>query len=233
MLDMIWSTPIDMIGCCVYPEDELQVNEAGVDKYLHTEGGLMVNIDLLESGEVYYLLREQAGKDFYIPSATQLVEIDNECYESSSIDYKNLKAFFKRKMHMDEEVARTWCLNVWMNSYQGDMPSDIVKKLNENGIVFDIEKDIDEFMTLLMKAHNSTRLIENRGHKPAELLKNERFDRMPTIVPASSKAAGILAEMKPQLESIGMTVKLDQKIYPNDSCPCGSGKKYKKCCGRK
>ena len=23
------------------------------------------------------------------------------------------------------------------------------------------------------------------------------------------------------------------KIYPNDPCPCGSGKKYKKCCGRK
>ena len=23
-----------------------------------------------------------------------------------------------------------------------------------------------------------------------------------------------------------------KKIYPNDPCPCGSGKKYKKCCGR-
>ena len=25
----------------------------------------------------------------------------------------------------------------------------------------------------------------------------------------------------------------DTKIYPNDPCPCGSGKKYKQCCGRK
>ena len=25
----------------------------------------------------------------------------------------------------------------------------------------------------------------------------------------------------------------DKKIYPNDPCPCGSGKKYKQCCGRK
>ncbi len=23
------------------------------------------------------------------------------------------------------------------------------------------------------------------------------------------------------------------KVYPNDPCPCGSGKKYKKCCGKK
>ena len=22
------------------------------------------------------------------------------------------------------------------------------------------------------------------------------------------------------------------KVYPNDPCPCGSGKKYKNCCGR-
>ena len=25
----------------------------------------------------------------------------------------------------------------------------------------------------------------------------------------------------------------EEKIYPNDPCPCGSGKKYKQCCGRK
>ena len=29
------------------------------------------------------------------------------------------------------------------------------------------------------------------------------------------------------------TIVKDPKIYPNDPCPCGSGKKYKKCCGRK
>lgn len=28
------------------------------------------------------------------------------------------------------------------------------------------------------------------------------------------------------------TIVKDAKIYPNDPCPCGSGKKYKKCCGK-
>ena len=28
------------------------------------------------------------------------------------------------------------------------------------------------------------------------------------------------------------TIHKAPKIYPNDPCPCGSGKKYKKCCGR-
>ena len=27
--------------------------------------------------------------------------------------------------------------------------------------------------------------------------------------------------------------RVDKKVYPNDPCPCGSGKKYKQCCGRK
>ena len=31
----------------------------------------------------------------------------------------------------------------------------------------------------------------------------------------------------------GPVKRTDKKIYPNDLCPCGSGKKYKNCCGRK
>ena len=29
------------------------------------------------------------------------------------------------------------------------------------------------------------------------------------------------------------TIVNDAKVYTNDPCPCGSGKKYKKCCGKK
>lgn len=31
----------------------------------------------------------------------------------------------------------------------------------------------------------------------------------------------------------GKAVKTERKIYPNDPFPCGSGKKYKECCGKK
>ena len=36
-------------------------------------------------------------------------------------------------------------------------------------------------------------------------------------------------------ESLARTPKKreEKKVYPNDPCPCGSGKKYKQCCGRK
>ncbi len=34
-------------------------------------------------------------------------------------------------------------------------------------------------------------------------------------------------------QKLSMTVVKPDKVYPNDPCPCGSGKKYKKCCGKK
>jgi len=41
------------------------------------------------------------------------------------------------------------------------------------------------------------------------------------------------AAQAPQGEKKVKQIKLDQpKVGRNDPCPCGSGKKYKKCCGR-
>ena len=34
-------------------------------------------------------------------------------------------------------------------------------------------------------------------------------------------------------EAKGPVRRAQQKVYPNDPCPCGSGKKYNQCCGRK
>ena len=33
-------------------------------------------------------------------------------------------------------------------------------------------------------------------------------------------------------EKVSTTIRKEKKIGRNDPCPCGSGKKYKKCCGR-
>jgi len=35
-----------------------------------------------------------------------------------------------------------------------------------------------------------------------------------------------------KIQKASSTVHKETKIYPNDPCPCGSGKKYKKCCGK-
>lgn len=160
-----------------------------------------------------------------------------------------------RKLDMPYEHAVSWCLQVWANSYAGDSPTNLLDKMSDANIVFKSEKQMEEFVGLLMDAHNSTRMKENRGHKPDELARREFMGGMPTIVPGSSHAAAMLRDAAPQLEQMGIPidlegnadtittslypnglngnpVRVEKKIYPNDPCPCGSGKKYKKCCGR-
>ncbi|MFR5244822.1 MAG: SEC-C metal-binding domain-containing protein, partial [Clostridium sp.] len=39
-------------------------------------------------------------------------------------------------------------------------------------------------------------------------------------------------ELYKKQKASGTVRRQGHKIYPNDPCPCGSGKKYKKCCGR-
>jgi len=41
-----------------------------------------------------------------------------------------------------------------------------------------------------------------------------------------------MVENRQAEEGSGRTVRREQKVGRNDPCPCGSGKKYKRCCGR-
>lgn len=255
MIGMLWKMPVDIVESCLFTMDKLGMEGWPKENLLYSEKGIFVHLQLFEDAEFDYLLRQQMDKDFYIPSAQQIDEICRIGYEASSSAYKKLESFFTKKLKFSYEQAVTWCLQVWANSYEGESPSKIINKMTEANIEFE-EKMINELLELLVAAHNNTRMKENRGYKPSEMVRKKSVDKMPTIVPASSNAAAILKDAAPQLEAMGVPVDLngntdviqttmfpsglngepirvEKKIYPNDPCPCGSGKKYKKCCGKK
>ena len=254
MIGMLWEMPVDIVESCLFTMDKLGIEGWPKENPLYSEKGIFVHLQLFENEEFDYWLRQQMDKDFYIPSAQQIDEICRNGYEASSSAYKKLESFFIKKLKFSYEQAVTWCLQVWANSYEGESPSKIINKMTEANIEFE-EKMIDELLELLVTAHNNTRMKENRGYKPSEMVRKKSVDKMPTIVPASSNAAAILKDAAPQLEAMGVPVDLngntdviqttmfpsglngepirvEKKIYPNDPCPCGSGKKYKKCCGK-
>ena len=254
MIEMLWEMPVDIVESCLFTMDRLGMEGCPKEDPLYSEKGIFVHLQLFENEEFGYLLRQQMDKDFYIPSAQQIDEICRTGYEASSSEYKKLESFFIKKLRIPYEQAVTWCLQVWANSYEGESPSKIINKMTEANIEFE-EKMINELLELLVAAHNNTRMKENRGYKPSEMARKMPIDKMPTIVPASSKAATILKDAVPQLQAMGVPVDLngntdviqttmfpkgmneepirvEKKIYPNDPCPCGSGKKYKKCCGK-
>ena len=255
MIEMLWEMPVDIVESCLFTMDRLGMKGWPKEDPLYSEKGIFVHLQLFENEEFGYLLRQQMDKDFYIPSAQQIDEICRIGYEASSSEYKKLESFFIKKLRLPYEQAVTWCLQVWANSYEGESPSKIINKMTEANIEFE-EKMINELLELLVAAHNNTRMKENRGYKPSEMARKMPVDKMPTIVSTSSKAAAILKDAVPQLQAMGVLVDLngntdviqttmfprglneepirvEKKIYPNDPCPCGSGKKYKKCCGKK
>lgn len=255
MIEMLWEMPVDIVESCLFTMDRIGMKGWPKENPLYSEKGIFVHLQLFEDEELDYLLRQQKDKDFYIPSAQQIDEICRIGYEASSSEYKKLESFFIKKLRLPYEQAVTWCLQVWANSYEGESPLKIINKMTEANIEFE-EKMINELLELVMAAHNNTRMKENRGYKPSEMARKMPIDKMPTIVPASSKAAAILMDAAPQLQAMGVPVDLngntdviyttmfprglreepirvEKKIYPNDPCPCGSGKKYKKCCGKK
>ena len=255
MIEMLWEMPVDIVESCLFTMDRIGMKGWSKENPLYSEKGIFVHLQLFEDEEFDYLLRQQKDKDFYIPSAQQIDEICRIGYGASSSEYKKLESFFIKKLRLPYEQAVTWCLQVWANSYEGESPLKIINKMTEANIEFE-EKMINELLELVMAAHNNTRMKENRGYKPSEMARKMPIDKMPTIVPASSKAAVILMDAAPQLQAMGVPVDLngntdvihttmfprglseepirvEKKIYPNDPCPCGSGKKYKKCCGKK
>jgi hypothetical protein len=124
---------------------------------LYSENGLLIHIPLFNKAELGCLISQQADKDFFIPSEQIIDEICRTAYEVSAPAYMKMESFIRKRLGLSYELAVTWCLQIWANSYKGNSPTDIMKKMAEANIRFNNEKDINEFVGLLMNAHNSTR----------------------------------------------------------------------------
>jgi preprotein translocase subunit SecA len=86
---------------------------------------------------------------------------------------------------------------------------------NENPLQAYIKEGYQVFDQMLNKITEETCLYLLR----AEVRKNiERKEVAKPIANSGEKSTGV--------------VKKDKKVGRNDPCPCGSGKKYKQCCGK-
>jgi preprotein translocase subunit SecA len=56
-------------------------------------------------------------------------------------------------------------------------------------------------------------------------------DPLPGNDPAAGKGGQMVSEAAAELEK-ARPVKATPRVGRNDTCPCGSGKKYKSCCGQ-
>ncbi len=227
--------------CNEFPEDMTEC-------YLERGSSPIVVSSLAYTGAVKDLLEIQEGKDFYIPSSDEILDFSKNLYLSKEPAYVKLRSFFQKQLHLTYSEADDVTVQLWEGFSVGEDFQDLFQMiLDEYGENIS-EKSLQELVYLLQEANNHTRLMIHRGHTPKEIMKQEmragRFGGMPTIVPGSTNAANMLREASEELQKMSVTVDFEanavnvpgttnKKVYPNDPCPCGSGKKFKKCCGKR
>lgn len=114
---------------------------------------------------------------------------------------------------LQEEPGNPVAVNSYLYSLVEFKEMDLAKELAETQIDDSMECDLDT-ETLFYRAQT---LFEAAGNmEKAEVYRKK-------IADFHSKCLGYAKAYEAGEKA---------KIYPNDLCPCGSGKKYKKCCGK-
>ncbi len=201
--------------CLQNPPDEL------AKAFVYPHQGYFVSESILEFDEFEIMLAKKADKPFYVPNQKELLKYIDGCYFEETRQYKALydyvkKNFYKRDDHKAEMLAEDI-----HRSCQLDNDFDyILEEFTRSNLSFKDANQVNEVVQLIMDLSNNTRLWENNGHTPQEIF--EQFEK-PKLRP-------LPAEPFKFDETDVIDFKSGNKIGRNDPCPCGSGKKFKKCC---
>ena len=191
--------------------------------------GVMLNascwlpqIDALPQGMRYYALldaekledeqhsREALG---FAPLAyDKIYEAGEENYIESTDEYRAFAQYLMKEFKLQVLQAADIVGEIYILLQNGGDLNEAAAYLSSLGLMKDEEKSKALFM-LMAAFNNSTRMWLLKGYTPDELSANEDGARnMGKVIPFGRH---------------------EQKAGRNDPCPCGSGKKYKKCCLKK
>ena len=151
------------------------------------------------------LLARVGNKPRYIPTKTEFLKYANSDYYEPTAYTQELEQYLRTSCHLDTQRLSELMIEL----HYAIVLEAPMQRLLDLFVEYGVELSAGELHTiskLLVELSNHTRLWSNNGHTPSELA-----GRPPVVGRADHKS---------------------KKIGRNDPCPCGSGKKYKRCCGR-
>lgn len=151
-------------------------------------------------------------KDYFVPTKELLENVYDETYYEPSLQIEKLKAHLRKNYLTNEETVEEAVIAVTMIARvdcdkTGKTMELILEELANVGVEFENLAQINEMIKHIVPVVNVTRKWINKGYTMQELSPHT-FN-----------------------EKTGQKIKV-LDIGRNAPCPCGSGKKYKKCCGR-
>jgi len=207
------------------------------------------------------ILRQQNHKPFYIPCKTTLLKYSELKFFEQTAETDAILNFFKNTLKFDEEKSMYFLQEIMLYFSAGDIekPYHYILEHFSKIKLFKKEKQWIKFSELLMELNNNARTPFNCGHTPNEIRKlvpagpvseitiGENMKKM--LADGTISAADVIEQVEKSdvprevkknifqmMKDIGIpqiseNTSSTKKVGRNDPCPCGSGKKYKKCCG--
>ncbi|MBU9723345.1 MULTISPECIES: YecA family protein [Bacillaceae] len=158
---------------------------------------------------------------YYPFTKSQLLKAGEPGYVERNDSYRELVKFLVKNFDVSRENADTYAEECVYATRIGESPNSVIEYLGGN-IEFPSFESVQALLEKVIELMNSTREWFLKGYTSAELVVEEKkhLQQLPggknKIDPSISKSKSIKQEIK---------------VGRNEPCPCGSGKKYKKCCG--
>lgn len=168
------------------------------------------------SGVSYDILPEASETDAYIPSPNEIRSYAAFGADTSDYYYRQIVNFLYNNADISyDTVAKLMKdITVWCS---GNNPfSAMIEEMEGLRLMLSPDR-LNYLIGMIAELNSRTRKPCLKGHKPTET-EGYHLPVPPQVVLAAEKPA---------------TVRTERKVGRNDPCPCGSGKKYKKCCGKK
>lgn len=163
------------------------------------------------------LVKEQQDKPKYIPQKEELIKYSDDVYIKQVKEYEALKVQMIKYVLGENAMTDDVCDEIQVACSLSLKLSEIMGILEHYGVVLQNVRQVEHIVPYIVDLYNNTRMWNHCGHTPLEISKlTKRVDAV------MSTSFG-----KPSAPQRVVT-----KIGRNDMCPCGSGKKYKHCCGR-
>ena len=210
---------------------------------------------------VIEIKRNQQGKPYYVPDKNHLLEYVDPCYCEDTPEMRKLRAFLKGNCDMSDEREAVVFEELLRGARLAAIQlADVFEYLDNLGVRLKSQRDVERFTALYNAFHNTTRMPCNRGYTPDEMMRvmppKEGFKSLslgPNIkkylqtgemdiedfrkqiltmdLPSEAMRFDLLKQLADIKPSASQPEK-QKKVGRNDPCPCGSGKKYKRCCGK-
>jgi hypothetical protein len=163
------------------------------------------------------ILEEQASRktiDYYPFSRQQLLEAGETNFVERPKGYSRFLSLLTQEYRMPKQEAMELVEDCIMNVKLGAQPGQILQYL-QTELTFESLEAVQKLMDAVVLIMNNTREWYLKGFTSEELFAQEKKE----LLPFPNKKGDVIS------------LQTRQKVGRNDPCPCGSGKKFKKCCG--